>query len=154
MGMIRRLHQHSTVIGVQTLMYRIQNRVGLFFGSQPADDCPALGIEPEICLRVCALAYGLTCFGKSTDKPVLVPAQFLHKLAECFLLTDQLIYCGGILLFCRQFFLDGHGEIELERHEAGFTVCAQTQAVIPVCIQAGRHPMRAEVFQRKVNGTL
>ena len=146
-GMVGRVHQHRAVGGVQAGVDLVHRALGLVRIGQAADDRPALRIEPEVGFRVGGGADAFARLGEAADVPVAVPAEGLD-LAAVF--RQQAVQPSVVLRLAQ---LAGkpaqnrQGVIELHRHKTGLAVGAQAQAVVPVGIQPGGQPVRAEMIQ-------
>ena len=89
MSVIRRIHKDGSVLGIETFMDIFHDKISLVFGSQAADHCPALRIQPEVSLRIFGSPDPVSGFGISPDKAVFVPAQSLDLFSHAFLSLFQ-----------------------------------------------------------------
>ena len=100
------------------------------------------------------MANHLAGLGEAPDKAVPVPAQVVKQNPEFFLFPLQPLEIGGILLLSGEFPQDGKGVVELEGHKGGLPVGPQPQAVVPVGVESGGHPVGAQVLQGEVQRPL
>ena len=137
-GMVGRVHQNGAVCSVQPLADPFHDGVGLVRICQPADDGPALGVQPEVGLRCGGFADPLAGLGEATNKPVAVPAQLLDAaliLGQLFIQPADILVGAAVGGKLPQ---NPHGVVELEGHKGRLAVGAQPQAVVPVGRRAGR----------------
>ena len=154
MGPVGRIHQDGAVLRIQPAIYILHGLFRLLRIRQAADHRPALGIEPEIGLRCCALADDLAVLRETADEAVLIPAQSDQLRVQGLLLFFQPGQIVCILLFGSELTQYRKGIVELEGHERGFSVGPQPQAVVPVGIEAGRHAVRSQMLQGEVQRPL
>ena len=151
---VGRIHDHRAVRRVQPLPYAVQRFVRLFVGSRSADDRPRLRVQPHIGFRRISVPDYLAVFPEPTDEPVLVPAQSIQLLSELFLFPCQKSEILRVFPVLRKLLHDPQRVIELEGDKGGFPRFAQAQAVVPVGMQARRHPVRAHMVHREADRAL
>src|SRR5699024_8954761 len=151
-GVVGRVHQDGAVGRVQPLADPVHDGLPLAVSGQAADDGPALGVEPEVGLRVAGGADPLTGLGVAADEAVAVPAEGLDPALVFGQLAVQPLDVRFGPAVAGKLPEDLHGVVELQGHKGGLAVGAQPQAVVPVGVEAGGQAVGAQVVQRELHG--
>ena len=151
-GVVGRVHQDGAVGRVQPLADPVHDGLPLAVSGQAADDGPALGVEPEVSLRVAGGADPLTGLGVAADEAVAVPAEGLDPALVFGQLAVQPLDVRFGPAVAGKLPEDLHGVVELQGHKGGLAVGAQPQAVVPVGVEAGGQAVGAQVVQRELHG--
>ena len=146
------LHEFEAVRRVQLLAGRVQDDLRLLRRGGTADDRPGLGIEPHGGFPVLLAADDVPGIAEAADEPVAFEAFFVQNLQEVFRRLVQIFHI--IRLILAEFLHDVQRVIQLEGYEGAFSLGAEHQAVIPVRMQAGGHPVRAQMGHAEVDRAL
>ena len=146
MCMIWRIHKNSSILCIQSFINLLKCQFCLFLCCKTADHCPALRVQPHICFWVYTLSDYFTCFCKSADKSVLIPAKLFDQFAKLLLAFFQICNISLILFVCCKLFQDSHCIIKLQSYKCRLPIFSKSQAIIPVCIKTSRQSMLSKVL--------
>ena len=146
------LHQFQPVGRIQFLMGGFQNDLRLFRRRASADDRPALRIQPHGGFPVLLAPDDISRIPESADEAIALKAQIVQDLQQLRCGFLQILHILRLIL--AELLHDVQRIIQLERHKRALSLGTQHQTVVPVRMQACRHPMRSQMGHAEIDRPL